>query len=347
MSDSLGVVGNRRSFLTNVWIRIAPLGFLISLFQSSARSLILPAIVMASLDTPERSDGPTTPPSPNMTSSLTGRLAPRLLATIILFSTPARAGLIPADLDFSGFFFWDTFDAVEDGDATQSGTVFSKIGGVTSTTNYSGTGIDSGSNPNGGFPTHHGDGVAQAGDGYGGTASASIAAGTAGSEFFADTDLGEDNYPVPLVINNTSTTQSYKIWMSLMYDHSVEATGSMGYVISDLELKQGHSDLLDREIISDTWLGNEKNGGAFPGFGGEVDDSGLFQFNFTLAPLTQTWVVLDHTLEGLIVPDGDSLTGTASYFLSIDNVTAVPEPSAFLLFGLLLSGGLVRRRPRR
>ncbi len=268
------------------------------------------------------------------------------LVALVILGQHARAGLIPGDLDFTGSYFFDTLDADQTGDAVQSGTLFGRVSGVDTTVGYTGTSVSSGSNPVFETLLEHGDGVAQDGDGFGGTASVTVPSSAALSDFFADTDLGEDNQPIPLVITNNSLTQPYQIWMSLSYDHTVSAAGSNSFIISDLELKRDGGALIDRELISDTdpLFGNQKNGNPFPGAGGTVSDSGLFSFSFTLAPSTQTGITLDYTMFGRVLNAGDGpITGTASHFLSVDNVVAVPEPSSLLLFGMFLAGCL--RRP--
>ncbi|GAB5402845.1 MAG: hypothetical protein Aurels2KO_10760 [Aureliella sp.] len=257
------------------------------------------------------------------------------LLCILVPSANLHADIIPAGLVFGGQYEFDTSSGASPF-ASQSGSIFSRVAGVDSTTVFSDGAVVSGVNPLSAVFTMHGGGVVGTGDGFGGT---SLAQATLGGVFRTDTD----QTTVPFVVINASAT-AYRISMSLTYDHTVSTTGSDTGVRSDIEVNRDGNALIAREIMSDTFVGNNVNGVDVAGFGGVVSDSGLVVYEFVLPSGGSTAFDLDFTTENGLVVDDAITSSQSSYFFSIDNVQAVPEPGCLLLLSLTASCAAFRRR---
>ncbi|HBE71644.1 MAG TPA: hypothetical protein DDW52_26170 [Planctomycetaceae bacterium] len=256
------------------------------------------------------------------------------------FSHVANADAIPANLIFLGQYEYDVANSFADpgliGNASHSGSIFSRVGGVDSTTTFSDGAIDSGANPLSSFFSMHGGGIAGGGDGFGGS---SVASAGLDGEFRVDTD----QVTVPLIVAN-NTSQAYEIVFNLSFDHTVFSAGTASYVRSDIELNREGSAILANEIVSDTLVSNEKGGVETGDKGGTVTDSGEMLYTFTLAPGESTAFDIDYTSENFFIPPDGNVTSSANYFLSIDNITAVPEPASGVVGFLGMVVVLLKRR---
>ena len=256
---------------------------------------------------------------------------------------------IPSDLILTGGVYQvDGFDTFVENSATQTGSVFGRVGGSDTTFGFTDDPGPPGSVTT--LPTMHGGGVVGAGDGYGGSATASAdltAPGslfyfcpcTLGSGFNGDTDLGDGGQTPALSIMNSSVVLGYHIFVSLTYSHSADADGDEAFANSDLELLIDDTEVFEAEIWSDTLFGDELNDVLTGGFGANVSDSGVFQTSFVIAPGQTRTLGLDHTWAGLALDvDGSAASSlSASYFLSLDDIIATPEPGTFGLLGAALA----------
>lgn len=263
--------------------------------------------------------------------------APRINAEIIL----------PSDVTIFGTYVFDEDGSFAPPAANQNGAIFSVIGGIEdSRTEYSSDVVTSGTGRINAVFTHHGGGIVGTGDGFGGTSSVDA---TDTFSFRADTDLDNSNpLASPLNIVNNSASQRYRFEFSLTYNHQVDATGDDAGLRSDIDLELDGERVFNSELISDTIFGNVVDGLPAAGSGGLLSASGTHQFAFVLDPGEFSRLALDYTMESADYPfisDGQTI-GAASYFISIDNVVAVPEPGTMAIFGLGLVTLGFRRRQR-
>ena len=114
----------------------------------------------------------------------------------------------------------------------------------------------------------------------------------------------------------------------------MNAQGADSIIRSDFDIELDGEKIFGSELISDTLTGNWRNG-PYPGHGGTLAESDIISFDFLVAPGATVEVGLDYTLEdfGYGVADG-SVTGSGSYFLSLDNIVAIPEPTTLSLLAL-------------
>ncbi|MEM6690751.1 MAG: hypothetical protein AAF664_15050 [Planctomycetota bacterium] len=261
-----------------------------------------------------------------------------------LIGTSTEADLLfPADVEAFGLYRFDSRPSQSffGPNVEQSGSLYARLDGNDSIErlNYmSGNpGMLMGPNPVGGFLTRHGGGTVGGGDGFGGTARVSANTSMM-TGFRADTDLDFDRgppAPTPLIITNQSVNLSYRVFMSFEYDHEVNTSGPDASVRSDFDVGLDDTRLFNSELISDS-EGNVVDEVDLVGqFGGLLQADGVFQFNFLLSPGETREVFLDYTQESRDFSNGQA-SGEASYFLSIDNITAVPEPGSLALVGFVV-----------
>lgn len=313
-----------------------------------------------------------------MMTSKTGRQLCALL--IALFFTPICLGdMIISDVVVSGTLGFSEGDSFIFGDdAGQDGEFTARVGGTDMTFGYTDDLADT-VDVIAATLTHHGNGGGVGGgltgDGFGGEAYARAEAVFEPAFVVPDVDLraaidldGTFN-STWLSFANSSPTQAYRVDLILEYSHAVFASSSefVGAMMDsdlDLTIDTAVPQVFESEIRSDTDFGNEENDSPIAGFGGYVERSGIVPFSFTLAPGQTIEVDMDYTLRAEIYEcicgggDGfvesgifdvnDNFVSDNRFFLSVDNVVAVPEPGA-ALFLIWLSAGMafqkwVRRR---
>ncbi len=281
--------------------------------------------------------------------------------------------VVSGTLGFSetdSFFFGD--DAYQDGEFT------ARVGGADMTFGYTDDLADT-ADVIAATLTHHGNGGGVGGgltgDGFGGEAHARAEAVFEPAFDVPDVDLraaidldGTFN-STSLSFANSSPTQAYRVDLILEYSHAVFAAsmGPAGAMMDsdlDLTIHTAVPQVFESEIRSDTDFGNEENDLPIAGFGGYLERSGILPFSFTLAPSQTIEVDIDYTLraeiyecvcgggaglvESGIFDVNDNFVSDNRFFLSVDNIVAVPEPGA-ALFLIWLSVGMafqkwVRRR---
>ena len=220
--------------------------------------------------------------------------------------------------------------------------------------------------------TVHGDGGGVAGplngNGFGGTAMAVVPTRTFPTDdnvnFRAAIDLDGTQASEALKFTNNSLTQPYRIDLVLDYAHGVNASSTgaaRAFIDSDLDVViapgTAMEQVFESEIRSDTTAdGNMLNDNPIAGMGGPVSQAGKGPFSFTAPPSQSVDVRMDYTLRGRVFKAGAArVPGIASafggildnegvptgapnrFFLSLDNVTAVPEPNAFLFLALVFT----------
>ncbi|MEM0897320.1 MAG: PEP-CTERM sorting domain-containing protein [Verrucomicrobiota bacterium] len=275
-----------------------------------------------------------------------------LLGLCAFLSVPAghAAVAIPGDITITGTMEMDDFFG--SGTVIQSGRFYSSVNSVEDERTYLGPPGDV--LPSGSVTanfTHHGGGVVGDGDGFGieWNLSADSSPGDLDDTSETDIKLGAGG-GTPIVVTNNSLIDTYQVFFSIQYDHTVEANGSDAFVESDLEVEINGLQIFEAEIISDTdpAFGNTINKVDTGDAGGEVTDSGTFFTSLTLAPGTFQTIGFDYTGNADAFPpifDGTG-SGTGEIILSVDNIVLIPEPDALaLLFaGLVLTAGLRRKR---
>lgn len=277
----------------------------------------------------------------------------------IAFSNNAHAAKpIPSDLSFTGEFGLDLYISGPLS-TTQSGTFFARQDLTDSPGAYTDDSLVNGTNPTNATLVMHGEGVIGGGDGFGGTASATIeddncCGPQSGSEVFGDTDLGDQGQTEPLRIINSSTHRAYKVYFSVSYNHSVNAMGNDAENESDLEIMLNGVEIFEAEIISDLYNGNSVNKVPLQSSGGLVSDNGVFHFSTVVNPGETDTVELDYTMDGKNYANNSGIQSSASYFLSVDDIQLLPPqavPSMTIwglgaLAGLLGFIGFRKRIPR-
>ena len=267
---------------------------------------------------------------------------------LVLVSPRGMAVPVPPDLVIIGTMemdaFFGTFTEI------QTGTFFAREGGLDTIHTFVGPPGDVLPNDSvTGILTDHGGGVVGAGDGFGITynLSADSAPGDLDGEGVTDLFLGAGG-GAPMTVINTSASVFYRVDFSVAYDHDVNAGGADHFVESDLEIEMNGIQLFEAEIISDTFVGNSINKVSAPGFGGLVEDDGVFTDSVTVAPGNTVNIGLDYTGNAdAFAPDGTG-AATADIFLSLDNIVVViPEPNTLSLVVLGLATTKLFRKKLR
>lgn len=218
-------------------------------------------------------------------------------------------------------------------DMNQTGSYSVKQGGVTTTNSVSGTTVT------GGRPLAAA--LTQAGDGFGITASVD---GTING--------GEGEFPVSIdfSIFNNSISAIYKVTLQLDYDHRVVADGANAFAFSGYSLFDDTNtlDLILREVISDTFFGDHKNGVGLTTVGAPVADSGTLFLDLFLNPGAILDLAVQYDMSTGVYSDPGSIMARFTSFLSVANVerveVAVPVPATLFL---MLAGGLALMSCRR
>lgn len=262
---------------------------------------------------------------------------------------------VPADLSIDADYSFDDrpFDSFAFGDASYTGSIFSRTGSANSQTDttYADGSVTGGSNPIVATLTHHGNGIAGGGNGFGGTTTLTSTPGDA--SYRADTDLDGSGDSTPVVITNSSPTRPYHLTFTLIYSHEVSALGPDAVIRSDLDLEIDGTRTFNTELITDTFniAANVVDGDLIGTTGGTLTRSGEHSFSIVVDPGDTRTVGLDYTLETLDIFGNDfyldgETSGVASYYLSLDNVVAIPEAGAVLQLGCLCVALVITGRSR-
>jgi len=272
--------------------------------------------------------------------------------TVCVSALSADAGVMhPPGVGVFASPYFDGPNSFATRGVSQQGRIFATVAGVPGArqARFEGGRIVRGRNPIRTFLPHHGDGVVGAGDGIGAVVSTEVFARGRPQFFRADLDFDDTSLfrSTPMLFGNLSPN-IYRFDLSLSYAHHVFARGPDAGIRSDLDLELNGREIFTSELISDTVTGNFRNR-PVRGFGGLLRERGVHQFSFVLSPFQFASVGVDYTLEGPPIfgmADGYA-EGHGRFFLSIDNVTQVPEPS--LPIGAILLGmGCIRwRRSKR
>jgi hypothetical protein len=151
-------------------------------------------------------------------------------------------------------------------------------------------------------------------------------------------------------IFNNSISAIYKVTLQLDYDHRVVADGANAFAFSGYSLFDDTNtlDLILREVISDTFFGDHKNGVGLTTVGAPVADSGTLFLDLFLNPGEILDLAVQYDMSTGVYSDPGSMMARFSSFLSVANVerveVAVPAPATFFL---MLAGGLALVTRRR
>jgi len=252
-------------------------------------------------------------------------------ASALLFALAlgnANAVIIPADIQITGqVTFADGSNGSEpaEGNAVQTATMESIIGGVFSTSTVDNTTV-TGSNSRGGQLTDLLDGIGL---------DASLSSTDIGS---SDAFVFDYNFE----IFNRSQTDDYIVSFAIEYDTRVN-TGINAFVDNKLVL-ENPTEFFFSDLTSDTGFG-----------GGDVKfDAGIFRFDIAVNAGEKKYFTGEIKLDGMSLSSGSSMSALNDSFISVTAAqrtsnpprppTDVSEPSSVLL---LLSGlfalGIKRR----
>lgn len=218
-------------------------------------------------------------------------------------------------------------------DVVQAGSYSAKQGGVTTTNSINGNTV-TGRRPLAAT-------LSEIGDGFGITGSVDGAI-----------DGGEGRFPVDIgfSIFNNSISAIYKLTLQFDYNHSVTASGGDAYAASKFSLFDDTHilDLILRDVVSDTFFGDHKNGAGLTTFGAAVTDSGTLFLDLFLNPGDILDLAIEYEMNSGVYSDPGSMMARFSSFLSVASVerveVAIPAPATFFL---MLAGGLALMTRRR
>lgn len=277
------------------------------------------------------------------------------LLALPLTTSHVLAAPISSDLAITGSVALSTTigaSPFSDGNVTQSGAIRTSVGGTTTSNGFSTTpgtadGVDDGtttlpaSNPLSGNLTNTGDGI-----GWNTNLDALFETGfnfNPGYDFIVD--LGFN-------LANNSLTDTFTITMQLDYSHAVDVDGIDAYADSKLDLEVDTVNVFINEVLSDSLLGDARNGVATGTSGDLISDSGIFSFDIILAPGAVALIGGTHQWEGGVFDTGFS-NADVNMDLFISDVACsgtcnvVPVPGALLLFSSGLTGLALFQRRRR
>ena len=256
-----------------------------------------------------------------------------LLITFVSFH--ASAALIPSDLEVTGNVSFGVDSVSASGNASQTATLESVLGGSSSTTTVSGLTV-TGANPLGGLLLNTNDGV-------GADASISGSAGGSAEGFFFDFLFS---------MTNTSLTDSFQIFFELVFTNTTSASGADAYADAEIILEDElNNELFFSDLTSDTFFGDEKNGTGLPSQGATLSDSGTVLFNFILAANSSNSFTTEIKLEGIDIDGSGSFSADTSAFIRVvgtENLTPpvnkVPAPPTLTVLILVMMYFAVRQK---
>jgi len=256
-----------------------------------------------------------------------------LLITFVSFH--ASAALIPSDLEVTGNVSFGVDSVSASGNASQTATLESVLGGSSSITTVSGLTV-TGANPLGGLMLNTNDGV-------GADASISGSAGGSTEGFFFDFLFS---------MTNTSLTDSFQIFFELVFTNSTSASGADAYADAEIILEDElNNELFFSDLTSDTLFGDEKNGSGLPTQGATLSDSGTFLFNFILAANSSNSFTTEIKLGAMDFDGSGSFSADTSAFIRVvgtENLTPpvnkVPAPPTLTVLILVMMYFAVRQK---
>lgn len=261
------------------------------------------------------------------------RIACGVLALLLCSFSTASGDLIDSGVSVTGDLVFNQAESMAFGNGVVGGTFAARENSFETPSSFIGN-VVIGPNPVSGDFVRHGGGITSRGDGLRISASGQAIGEESGFRaIMSQPSLGGT---APMVFDNQTQT-TYVFDMSVRYNHSVNATGTEAFGSSAYSLSLDGSNLLDVNVISDTIFGNVLNGQPVAGTGGEVSELDVFTFQFELAPGMSRTILIDYMFEGVSASADATVTGFAASFLSIDNVSAIPEPSstaAMMMIGM-------------
>lgn len=250
-------------------------------------------------------------------------------AVVVGMSSLVYAVPIDSNVSISGSVSFDDTASLIDGGATQTGAFGSVLAGSSAahSSTLSGTTV-TGGNSHGGSLSDIGDGV---------FANYNLNGSSQGSESGLTTDFRFD-------LENTSLTDSFRVTFEVDIDNNADADGTDAFIHSQFSLFDSSSaDIFFSDLLSDTSLGDEFNGGFPPTSGGALVDTRTFTFSFDLNPGDNIF------FDGFIDMTAGAFDSSTSYsgqldssinLMRVENLSStnpVPLPSTLLLLvvGLL------------
>jgi hypothetical protein len=246
-------------------------------------------------------------------------------AGLLLGPAAALAVVIPSSLSITGTVGLDTVNSANAvGAAVQSGVLTHRSGGVASHASFAG-------NPAGLAPSALAGALLQTGDGIGvDFALSGAVAGAANSVgLFAD-------YSFHLL--NSSAVQTYTVVFRGAFVNAVAATGSDAFAQSTISVRDSaNTEVLFSDYRVDTFYTGPGNN--------FTANSPSSTYTVVLAPGAQTSFSALQTMKGGVYSAGDFSAGLRA-FVSVDQISPVPEPASAALLGVGLAVLLVALKRR-
>ncbi|MFC3120771.1 hypothetical protein [Agaribacter flavus] len=255
---------------------------------------------------------------------------------VVLVTPYAQAVPITSDLTINGEVSFDITSSLAEGNAIQTATLFSVLGGTNTNSTVSNTTV-TGDNPKGGQLTDIGDGI--------GLSSSLESSGIGFSDVFA--------FDYAFQITNNSLSQDYTISFLAEFENSVnselDAFVESRFILED----SSNTEFFFTDLSSDTLVGNEKNGNPTGNTGGVESDFGTFGFDIVVAAGQMLTFTGEVKLDGESFVNDSFMLSSNDSFISILSVSGsggstnppnpVPSPYPALLFLAGCVGVVVRR----
>ena len=257
-----------------------------------------------------------------------------LAACIIIQATESQSATITSNLSISGTAAFDVGSAQADGNVTQTGNFSTTQGGVTTVSTFSGTTV-TGDNPLPGTLTDIGDGFGMEAD--------------VDAQYESEFEVVMD---IDISVKNNSATVPYRVTFGLDFSNIVNSMGTPevddAFSESEFVVDVDDNEVFFSDLLSDLLNGNEIDGDDTGDFGGQLDDSGMESFIIEIDP--SSTVLIEGILQidgGVFSPEASALADFSAS-INVQNVAAVPLPTAIVLFGSGLTGlAVVRCRKKK